>query len=91
LTFGHPATSTIIVVTEGEAEQVLDAGADVAELFGAVELLFKPGKLVLVQRFAKMRGLPGLVLILHCDSTSNATPYPTSNYECHNNQDDSGY
>ena len=37
--FGHPATSTIIVVTEGEAEQVLDAGAAAATLLGLVELL----------------------------------------------------
>jgi hypothetical protein len=35
-----------MVVTEGEAEQVLDAGTAVAELFELLELLFKPRELV---------------------------------------------
>jgi hypothetical protein len=43
LIFGHPATSTIIVTTEGEAEVVLDVGAVVAELLGLLELLLPSG------------------------------------------------
>ena len=43
LIFGHPATSTIIVTTEGEAEEVLDVGGAVAELLGLLKVLLQSG------------------------------------------------